>query len=315
MFSPFAYPFHEDYIKPMEEWHASMGSLGCATLIGSISANMQAFGPSLLSTQESRVRTGWTRIQFGTLDCRNDEFSKAFRDTGEIFPSWLLKPAGRLLPWKKLNDLMDLAEVLNSSARKIYEAKKKLLEQGDGATVKQIEGGKDILSVLIQANTKAAEEDRLSEEEVLAQMTDEITEACKDNDELSHDELVSLSYLDAVCRETLRLYAPAPGVLRTTRGNALLPLSTPIHDNDGREIRELFIPDNTDIYIHIHNLNRDPLIWGPDAAEWKPERWLSPLPESVAEAKIQGVYSNTMTFIGGPRSCIGFKFSQLEMSK
>ncbi|KAI0270683.1 cytochrome P450 [Gloeopeniophorella convolvens] len=300
---------------------------------------------------------------FGTLDGRNDEFSKAFKGhipaisslavyrygvfpyIYKIFPSWLLKPAGRLLPWKKLNHLMDLAEIMNSSARRIYETKKKLLEQGDGATVEQIEGGKDILSVLMQANTRAAEGDRLSEEEVLAQITvlllaatdttssalsrilhllslhphvqdklrSEITEACKDNGELSHDELVSLSYMDALCRETLRLYAPVPGVLRTTRGNTLLPLSAPIHDRDGSEIRELFIPDNTDIYVHIYNLNRDPLIWGPDAAEWKPEHWLSPLPESVAEAKIQGIYSNTMTFIGGPRSCIGFKFSQLEM--
>ncbi|KAI0270685.1 cytochrome P450 [Gloeopeniophorella convolvens] len=270
---------------------------------------------------------------FGTLDGRIDEFSEAFKAylpaissfavyrygvfpyIYKIFPSWLLKSAGRSLPWKRLNRLMDLVEIMHTSARRIYETKKELLKQGDGATVEQIERGKDILSVLMQANTRASEEDRLSEEEVLAQMTDEITEACKDNGELSHDELVSLPYLDAVCRETLRLYAPAPGVFRTTRGNALLPLSTPIHDRDGREIRELFIPDNTDIYVHIYNLNRDPLIWGPDATEWKPERWLSPLPESVAEAKIQGIYSNTMTFIGGPRSCIGFKFSQLEMSE
>jgi len=70
---------------------------------------------------------------------------------------------------------------------------------------------------------------------------------------------------------------------------------------------------NTNVYVQIYNLNRDPSIWGTDAAEWKPERWLAPLPESVANANIQGVYANTMTFIGGPRSCIGFKFLLLEM--
>ncbi|EJF59827.1 hypothetical protein DICSQDRAFT_108479 [Dichomitus squalens LYAD-421 SS1] len=39
----------------------------------------------------------------------------------------------------------------------------------------------------------------------------------------------------------------------------------------------------------------------------------SPLPERVAEAKVPGIYSNLMTFLGGGRACIGFKFSQLEM--
>lgn len=37
------------------------------------------------------------------------------------------------------------------------------------------------------------------------------------------------------------------------------------------------------------------------------------LPESVAAARIPGVFANLMTFMGGGRACIGFKFSQLEM--
>jgi cytochrome P450 len=101
--------------------------------------------------------------------------------------------------------------------------------------------------------------------------------------------------------------------MRTTRSDVILPLSTSIHDVNGRETNEIFIPNNTNVFLHIWNLNRDPSIWGDDAAEWKPERWLTALPESVTGAKIQGVYANTMTFIGGGRSCIGFKFSQLEM--
>jgi len=99
----------------------------------------------------------------------------------------------------------------------------------------------------------------------------------------------------------------------SARSDAILPLSTPIRDVDGRNIHEVFVPANTDVFVQIHHLNRDPSIWGSDAAEWKPERWLAPLPESVVRANIQGVYANTMTFIGGGRSCIGFKFAQLEM--
>ena len=42
--------------------------------------------------------------------------------------------------------------------------------------------------------------------------------------------------------------------------------------------------------------NRDPAIWGADARVWKPERWLSPLPDTVTDAKIPGVYSHLYVF-------------------
>jgi hypothetical protein len=48
---------------------------------------------------------------------------------------------------------MDLSEVLNTHARGIYETKKRLLEMGDDATVRQIGNGKDIISVLSAYNT------------------------------------------------------------------------------------------------------------------------------------------------------------------
>ena len=146
--------------------------------------------------------------------------------------------------------------------------------------------------------------------------------------DLSHDELLALPYLDAVCKETLRLWVfsllnvlhpnlmhsldilpfpPSPGrtcvvelspvrilnfVTLRTRKDIVLPLSKPIRGVDGKDISEIPIPNNTTIVVGIMASNRNPEIWGEDALEWKPERWLSPLPDSVAAARLPGIYSN-----------------------
>jgi cytochrome P450 len=90
----------------------------------------------------------------------------------------------------------------------------------------------------------------------------------------------------------------------SARRDAVLPLSKPIRGLDNTEMSEIAIPKNTQLMISILNCNRNPDIWGKDALEWKPERWLQPLPKSVQDAKIPGVYSPLMTFNAGGRSCM-----------
>ncbi|KAL0945522.1 hypothetical protein HGRIS_001004 [Hohenbuehelia grisea] len=131
--------------------------------------------------------------------------------------------------------------------------------------------------------------------------------------DLPYDELVSLPYLDAICREILRLYPPVSTLTRTTRKDVILPLSMPILGLNGLPISEVVVPAHTNVTVSILAANRNPAVWGPDALEFKPERWLAPLPETVLQAHLPGIYSHMMTFSGGGRACIGFKFSQLEM--
>ena len=74
----------------------------------------------------------------------------------KIFPPKVLKFVGKMLPWPSLNEIIDLSETLNANARRIYETKKRLLELGDDATVKQVGNGKDIISLLCACNTDLA---------------------------------------------------------------------------------------------------------------------------------------------------------------
>ena len=72
--------------------------------------------------------------------------------------------------------------------------------------------------------------------------------------------------------------------------DTVLPLSAPVTGVDGRRMDEIIIEKDTFIILSIFNSNRDPTIWGPDSYEWKPERWLSPLLDTVLEART--IYSH-----------------------
>ncbi|KAJ7216239.1 cytochrome P450 [Mycena rebaudengoi] len=255
-----------------------------------------------------------------------------------------------ITPWKDLHTARDIIDDLHQSAVNIYTAKKKALEAGDEAVAAQIAQGKDIISILMKDNSDASTKDRLSEAEILGQRnpsllvfasTDttsaalartlhllahnpdvqeklrrEVNETQRDQEDrnLTYDELTSkLPYLDAVCRESLRLHPPISFVSRTAQKDVVLPLSAPIVTVSGSTVSEVVIPAGINVLVSILASNRNEAVWGPDCLEFKPERWLSPLPQSVTDAPIPGVYSNLLTFLGGPRSCIGFKFSQLEM--
>jgi cytochrome P450 len=68
-------------------------------------------------------------------------------------------------------------------------------------------------------------------------------------------------------------------------------------------MHSISVPKGTSVYIAIAAANHSKRIWGEDALEFKPERWINGKADSVT-TKLPGVDGNTMTFIGGGRSCM-----------
>ena len=66
----------------------------------------------------------------------------------------------------------------------------------------------------------------------------------------------------------------------------------PIRGTDGSLITEIPVPKGTTSTLNLWACNTNKAIWGEDALEWKPDRFLSPLPRAVEEARIPGVYAN-----------------------
>lgn len=125
----------------------------------------------------------------------------------------------------------------------------------------------------------------------------------------SFDELNALPYLDAVVRETLRLHSPVTTTSRISTQDDILPLSKPITDRKGIVHDSIPMGKGTQISIPILAMNVDKTLWGEDADEFKPERWES-LPAAVSA--IPGIWGNMMSFLGGARACIGYRFSLAE---
>ena len=60
----------------------------------------------------------------------------------------------------------------------------------------------------------------------------------------------------------------------------------------GKVMTEIPIPKGTFFFLNLRACNTNKALWGEDALEWKPERWLNPLPRAVEEARIPGSYAN-----------------------
>ena len=81
-------------------------------------------------------------------------------------------------------------------------------------------------------------------------------------------------------------------VLRSPRKDTVIPLCRPVRGKNGTPIEKVMVQAGTMVVVGAAAVNRDPLIWGPDAHLWRPERWLEPMLTSTTDARLPGVYSN-----------------------
>ncbi|KAK7294228.1 hypothetical protein RJT34_17115 [Clitoria ternatea] len=138
-------------------------------------------------------------------------------------------------------------------------------------------------------------------EEKIAQELRDAT--CSNESEPNVDEFVAnltdatldkMHYLHAALTETLRLYPAVPMDGRTADAPDILP--------DGHKLRE-----GDGLYYLAYSMGRMSSIWGEDAEEFRPERWLN---NGIFQAESPFKF---VSFHGGPRICLGKEFAYRQM--
>ncbi|KAK7726292.1 hypothetical protein SLS57_003378 [Botryosphaeria dothidea] len=117
-------------------------------------------------------------------------------------------------------------------------------------------------------------------------------------DPITYTQAQDMPYLQAVIKETLRCHAAvAYPMLR------IVPAG-------GAVIAGTFFPQGTEVGVNawVAHYNED--VWGKDAAQFRPERWIEASEEQLK--KMDGYY---LPFGHGSRTCIGKHISLLEITK
>jgi cytochrome P450 len=231
-----------------------------------------------------------------------------------FIPTWIL----RLLPVQRNNDMREAAKVARDTSFQLIQAKKQALAEQKSLPP-------DIVSVALSSGVftdeklvdnmmtflAAGHETTASaltwgvymmckHPEVQTKLREEIhahIESLDTETRITSDIIDNMPYLHAVCSETLRLWSPVPLTLRDTAKDTT--------------ILEQYIPKGTKVILAPWAVNYSTELWGPDAAEFKPDRWTAP-----GQANAGGAESNYafLTFLHGPRSCIGSKFAVAELA-
>ncbi|EXJ58287.1 hypothetical protein A1O7_05712 [Cladophialophora yegresii CBS 114405] len=233
----------------------------------------------------------------------------------------------RILPARTNRDIVVARNIILSRAEAIIKEK-----QANAGTVQKKPAQKDIIGLIVRDNMTASKEDTLTIEtmrnqvmtflgaghdttatsvawtllmlakhpDVQAKLREEIRsqmpflfdpDARQDSETIEKADVDLLPYLEDVCKESLRYIPSIPMTVRRT-----------IADD---HLGGYFIPAGTVVYLMANAINHLPMYWGDTANKFDPSRWKNLPPTYTTNA--------FMTFLQGPRGCVGRKFAEVEM--
>ncbi|KAI8987580.1 cytochrome P450 [Mycotypha africana] len=237
-----------------------------------------------------------------------------------VNPSWkLTEPLAHLLqPWKK--SLSQHLHTVNEFAREVIELRRKQLEKGEihldllsrfmearnehNELLNDKELRDVVLNFVIAGRDTTAQ--ALSwtfymlmlhpriEKKLLQEVNISISHDMKNEPAELYNVIKKMNYAHAIFYEVLRLFPSVPNNQKYALNNDVWPDGTQIQKGD---------------YVTWSPWaqGRSEIVWGPDAKQFKPERWI--MPNGELKRETQGQWP---AFHGGPRVCLGQNLATLE---
>ncbi|KAK3829341.1 MAG: cytochrome P450 [Benniella sp.] len=256
---------------------------------------------------------------FGCLNKPGDEvpFAVAFDRLNHELSERLMLPTWKIKDWwnGELNKLdKDVATVNEFAYRVIRDRREKGLERQDRKDLMQLfmethdENGepltdemlKDTLNNFILAGRDTTAQalswtfylmhrQQQADRRIVQKLSDE-TDTVLQRGDPTYESTKQQKYAEACFYEALRLYPSVPKNMKTCVEDDVLPGGHKVYKGER-------------IAWSSWAMGRDTSIWGPDAGEYKPERWLKG--EKPPQAKF-------VAFHVGPRTCLGQQFATIE---
>ncbi|KAH9018119.1 cytochrome P450 [Lactarius pseudohatsudake] len=289
-------------------------------------------------------------FQFGSLDdlanplvLRNDKefvdsllypswYDLVFKGTWKYIPRPLLEYV-RYIPTREYRGWRSWLDNVRVFSRGLI---KQSTDKGDG---------NDIMSILLRANGSSNPKNKMTDDEMVDQIATFLSAGhettakaltwyfhaiakhpeaqvrireeialvrARAAGELTIADLDSMAYTLATLKESMRLDPIIWYTARIASRDDILPLAFPITTKSGQQITSIPIQKGTPIDISLAVYNRLPDVWGEDANEWNPERFLDPLRGFKEASSNIGVFGS-FYLATGTRGCIGWQFAVLEM--
>ncbi|KAJ7894166.1 cytochrome P450 [Mycena olivaceomarginata] len=113
----------------------------------------------------------------------------------------------------------------------------------------------------------------------------------------------NIPLLNAFLKETIRLYPAVPQPERLALEDTAIPLGESITTSKGERISHIPVRKGQVVTLAIAAYQRLASPWGMSPHEFNPSRWLK---GETNQGDAVGPYANLLSFLGGPKTCLGF---------
>nr|BAU59410.1 cytochrome P450 82D125 [Fallopia sachalinensis] len=226
------------------------------------------------------------------LDLGGQEKSmkKSAKAMDDIFEIWLREHKERRLSGsiEGSKDFMDvMLRVLDDNSRVINDAGFDDDNITKATCMGMLSGASDTTLVVLTWAISLL----LNNRDVLKKAQEELNGIVGKNKQVNESDITKLVYLQAILKETLRLYPPAP-------------LSAPREFNEDCTVGGYHVKKGTRLIVNLSKIHRDPRVWE-DPMEFRPERFLT----THKDVDVRGRSFELIPFGSGRRMCPGMSFA------